>query len=861
MATETETLKIIIALKDSASRGIRRLSQGLRSAGREARAAMSKLGGLRAVIASVGAGLLARSFIQAADTAEQYRVRLKVLLGSQQEGNRMFKEMAGFSASVSFQYEEVMGAATSLAGVMRGGTDEIKQWMPMIADLAAVTGLTLQDTTGQIIRMYSAGAASADMFRERGVLAMLGFQAKVSYSAEETRKQLMRAFEDPASQFAGASKDLAKTWSGMLSMMSDRWFQFRNMVMEAGVFDFIKTALSLWLGQLETLKKEGNLDVWAKDLAAVVMKSMESAAIAVGWVLDAFRGLEMVVDGLKILFATVGKDSTDVGAAWKKNAASQEKDLQRLGELVTNVAQKMKRSVEETQLEKLGKWLTGLGQKSADATAEMNKELKIANSWFEEILVKAVANLEATINEVPWNERIKKQLAEINELLEQQRLARLAAADADKDTKGGDGAPTKAKELPLAERLRMEMALFRESAKTNMAFLNAEWEKHALTVEEYYNERVVLAERAYRIEFERLSQLAEAEKEPKKREKILLEVFRLQEGHKRTMLAIELDRNKALKDRISGEKESAQIVADAEGRAATTGPSGLAVQFAEQLREMDDLQRTEMDALQELRVAGHATEQQEQDLHNAQMLEKEKLLADQRGQVISTYFKSVTGMLDDVSSAFFDLYKATGSDNKAFFEIYKAAAVAKTIISTIESAQAAYKAEMDLGGPGAQIRAIAAAVFASAAGAGRVAQIRAQSMAAGGKVGDYTAGGRIRGSSPHDKADNVPVNATAGEYMHPVSAVRHYGLPAMEAIRKKLVPRGVLAAFANPGISIPMGASLAGGGMVAAVPASGGDSYSVSIPINTIDTMDGLVDRLRDATENAVRTVLREELG
>jgi len=59
--------------------------------------------------------------------------------------------------------------------------------------------------------MYSAGAASADLFRERGILAMLGFQAGVTYSAEETRQRLMQAWLEPESKFKGMTGEMAKT--------------------------------------------------------------------------------------------------------------------------------------------------------------------------------------------------------------------------------------------------------------------------------------------------------------------------------------------------------------------------------------------------------------------------------------------------------------------------------------------------------------------------------------------------------------------------------------------------------------------------------------------------------------------------
>jgi len=210
-----------------------------------------------------GVGRLTTSFLTAARTTENYRLRLDALLGSTEQGRRAFEDMAKFAAKVPFEYNEIMGAATQLAGVMKGGVDEINQWMPLIADLAAVSGLSIQDTTGQVIRMYSAGAAAADMFRERGILAMLGFKAGVSYTAEETRKKMMEAWTKADSQFRGLTGEMAKTWDGLMSMISDKWFQLRSMIMEAGIYDELKKQLELvnerfgaWIKDNEALIKQ-----------------------------------------------------------------------------------------------------------------------------------------------------------------------------------------------------------------------------------------------------------------------------------------------------------------------------------------------------------------------------------------------------------------------------------------------------------------------------------------------------------------------------------------------------------------------------------------------------------------------------
>lgn len=240
---------------------------------RRVRSAVFSLNG---VIGTLSVALLGKSLISAAAEAEGFAVRLKVLLGSVEEGNRLFQDMAEFAGRVPFEYREIMSGATQLAGVMKGGVDEINEWMPLIADLAAVSGLGIEQTTQQVVRMYSAGAASADLFRERGILAMLGFKAGVTYTAEETREQLMRSWNKTDSQFKDASKELGKTWDGLMSMFADKWFSFRNKINKAGVFEGLKSKAQDLLDKLNELEEDGTLDRWAGNIA----KSLSVAADA-----------------------------------------------------------------------------------------------------------------------------------------------------------------------------------------------------------------------------------------------------------------------------------------------------------------------------------------------------------------------------------------------------------------------------------------------------------------------------------------------------------------------------------------------------------------------------------------------------
>jgi phage tail tape-measure protein len=264
-------IQLVISAKDKAAKVVNRVRATFKSLKKSVFSVKSAVLGLGA---AMGTTALAKSFISAASEAENYRVRLNVLLGSQEEGNRLFKQMADYAGQVPYEYSEIMASATQLSGIMKGGVDEITQWMPLIGDLAAASGLGIQQTTEQVSRMLSAGAASADLFRERGITSMLGFQAGVSYSAEETRKQLWSEWSKSGSKFKGTTKEMANTWTGLTSMLKDAWFSFRTAVMDSGVFDGMKKAVQGVLDKITELKKSGKFDELAKGFGDKIMTGM-----------------------------------------------------------------------------------------------------------------------------------------------------------------------------------------------------------------------------------------------------------------------------------------------------------------------------------------------------------------------------------------------------------------------------------------------------------------------------------------------------------------------------------------------------------------------------------------------------------
>lgn len=882
----SRTLQILILAKDLASRSLRGIGRSLRtfrSGLASARSAVFSLqGAVVSLAATIGATVLGRSFLSAAVTAERYRMQLKILTGSQKEANDLFEQGADLAASIAYEYEDVMGTIVAMRGVIKGGSEEVMKWTRLIADVAAAVGMDIMTTTQQITRMYSAGAQAAELFKERGKLAMLGFTTGVSYTVKETRERLMRLWQDPLSSIKGAAAMMANTWEGMMSMMADSWFQFRQLVMEkGGVFDYIKATAKMWLDFIGELKSKGELETWALSMGSTVIRVLGGIAQAAAWVGDAFRGWIMIWDGIKKAVAVMGILVSDtmmfiitcirkVFDAYKWILEMQKK----IAESVVVMGQKLQQAAKDIptvgkRISEVAKGIANMGkafavdtQAGIDTMDEWDEKLggindlyRQANDEMFEIIANTQEHLLLLAAEVPYHEKVEALLKKINEQAEIYRKKREEIAEDEDGEKPPEfKAPPKAKVVISAE-----LARFKADAKLASAFLDKLYKENAINAERYYEVRRSMIEQGYQAEIDAQEKLLKQEEiaiDPNKRLQIETKVYVLRKQLRLELLKINEQERKDSEQRIREAKEAARIIEDITRRAATIGEFGLASQFAEEARDLQNRQREEMDRLNELHKKGLATRAQIEEAHRQQQIERDRLATDQRIRLVDEYLFQAKQALGFMEQAFGDAYEASGKKIKEFFYLQKAASIASTIISTYEAAQDAYKAMVDIPYVGPAL-AVAAAAMAITAGLARVNMIRKQEMAAGGKV---------KGRSPHSKADNIDIKATAGEYMQPVSAVKHYGLRAMDAIKTMSIPREVLQGWAGSlraGIAaIRRPANAAGyadGGSIQAGQSS--TTLSATTNVTLPESLNFLKDRLRTEIEDTVIGVLKEELS
>jgi len=245
-------------------------------------------GGLTKIIAGAAAALgavsVGKGFLNTAREFENLGVQLKFLTGSAQEGAKALEIVDKAAASSSFSLNDMAQAAPLLLTVA-DSTEQLNELLSMTGDLAAVSGLSFVEAAGQLQRAFAGGIGAADLFREKGLKAMLGFQEGVQYSAQETKEIILTQFRDQTTSIVGASAEMAKTFDGVMSMMGDKYNRFQRIVMNSAVFDNIKAAAMLMEQAIE--KNFGSLEEAGRKFGNSLVDATKQLIMGTASIMDA----------------------------------------------------------------------------------------------------------------------------------------------------------------------------------------------------------------------------------------------------------------------------------------------------------------------------------------------------------------------------------------------------------------------------------------------------------------------------------------------------------------------------------------------------------------------------------------------
>jgi hypothetical protein len=289
---------LIIRAVDKVSKTLGNIDKRLGGLNKNVKNLDRGFGGLATKVAAVGAAIGTafgiKKILQVSSEVEQLGLRFQFLFRSVDEGNKAFDVLLDYASKVPFTLQQIQAGAGNLA-VISKDAEELGKNLGIVGNVAAVTGIDFQTASEQIQRSFSGGIAAAEIFRERGVRALLGFQNGATVTAEETKKRFEEVF-GPDGPFGNATLVLANSFDGILSMIQDKLFKFQLALgRQGGLFDFAKAALKTLDDELN--KFEGGLTGFAQ---TVGQKIIEITLVAL-------RGTADIIDFVVPVFSLVAK--------------------------------------------------------------------------------------------------------------------------------------------------------------------------------------------------------------------------------------------------------------------------------------------------------------------------------------------------------------------------------------------------------------------------------------------------------------------------------------------------------------------------------------------------------------------------
>jgi tape measure domain-containing protein len=251
-----------------------------------------------AVVAAYGAGMtaLAASFVRPAAQFEQFNVQLTTLEGSAEGAEKAMAWIETFATKTPLSVEETVQAYARLRAF---GLDPTTGSLQAMVDTMAATGGGAEKLDGLTLALGQAwtkgklqGEEAMQML-ERGVPVWDLLAEQMGKSAAEVQKlseqgklgkeEITLLMDALGSKYFGASERASETWDGIISNLRDQWTRFQRMVMNSGLFVWMKGQLQQLLDTLNRMAANGQLQAWADAVGHLMMAVLQGIRdLAVG---------------------------------------------------------------------------------------------------------------------------------------------------------------------------------------------------------------------------------------------------------------------------------------------------------------------------------------------------------------------------------------------------------------------------------------------------------------------------------------------------------------------------------------------------------------------------------------------------
>lgn len=322
--------------------------------------------------------------IGASREVERLQLRLHGLYqdaGLAAEAYKKFEDVAKRTPATLQQVTEA-GATLKAFGLDAVATLE------SVVDLASYMGMDLVEAASAVGRSFAGGVGASEIFRERGVLALIksfsGLEDLTTLTLPEFRKVMLETLSDPSAGIAGSAERISKSFAGAASNIQDAMFRLRTLIGNG----LLPTLTRLLNTGIDIIDWFAGLHGWLK-AALVILPLATSAwyklaaakvtvAIASGALTAAITASIVAIKTFWVTIGPVGWALMAITAAMgifavasdkaKRSTTEAEKAHASIKKAMQDAAESAGAEAEEMDI--LGKKLLDLKAKSALTTAE-----------------------------------------------------------------------------------------------------------------------------------------------------------------------------------------------------------------------------------------------------------------------------------------------------------------------------------------------------------------------------------------------------------------------------------------------------------------------------------------------------------
>ena len=265
---------------------------------------------LRNTIASIfGAYMvrnIARSFLEAARSAEDYRTSIRAVSSSIEEADATFDRIRKWAAVNPIDTDEAVGAFVRLR---TAAVENSEGALNAIADLATVMHADMRDVASAVVTTETETLRNYGIILDRtgkqATIQMGNVRKTVEKDLDSIRAAIIEVIEE---SIGGSMQKAANTYSGVLDTMSGMWTDFQQDVMGIsgkGPFDAVKNSLMDVRDEWEAFTKTKDYEQLVQEIQGTLVSAIETFRNGIELAGDAFLVAKNNADVLKGVVAAL----------------------------------------------------------------------------------------------------------------------------------------------------------------------------------------------------------------------------------------------------------------------------------------------------------------------------------------------------------------------------------------------------------------------------------------------------------------------------------------------------------------------------------------------------------------------------